>query len=88
VPRPKTKEQAKRLCSGCRYNRYNMGKGLADRPGVDAPVAVDHCWHLDPGKALYCRGARRWVMPCHSDPREQWYAEWARTGRKPAWRYW
>lgn len=88
MPRPKTKEETKRLCAGCRYERYNFGKGYVERPGIDAPVVTDYCWHLDPEKAVYCRGAKKWVMPCHSSLREQWYAEWAKTGRKPTWRYW
>ena len=64
--RPKTVEQAKRLCSGCRDNRYNMGSGYRERPGIDAPVTCDHCWHLDPTKAVYNRACREWFMPCHS----------------------
>jgi hypothetical protein len=85
VPRPRTVKQAMRLCVGCRSDRYNQGTGYCERPGIDAPVGCDHCWSLDPAKAVYVRGAKRWVMPCHSDHHVQWLVQWARDGKKPTW---
>lgn len=66
MARPKTIEEAKYLCSGCRDDRYNH-KGLCERPGIDAPVTSDKCWSLELDKPVYNRSVRRWVMPCHSD---------------------
>lgn len=43
---PLSKSQKKQLCSGCRANRYNMGRGYVENPGIDAVVTVDECWHL------------------------------------------
>jgi len=86
MPRPKTKMQAKRLCVGCRNDRYNH-PGMCERPGIDTPVTSEFCWDLNPEKALYCRGAKEWVMPCHSGVRQRWLTEWARTGKKPKWRW-
>ena len=34
-------------CPGCPYQRYNMGKGYCERPGIDAEVNCDCCWHVD-----------------------------------------
>jgi hypothetical protein len=84
--RPKTVDQCKKLCVGCRQDRYNH-KGVCERPGIDAPVTSDHCWSLEPLEAIYCRAKKMWVMPCHSDPFHQWIAEWGIKGKKPAWNY-
>lgn len=85
MPRPRSKNEVKRLlCGGCYQDRYNH-PGLCERPGVDAPVTSRFCWNNDPAKAVYCRPRKAWVMPCHSDARKQWLAQWARTGRKPGW---
>lgn len=66
MPRPNTVNEVKQLCRGCRDDRYNH-KGLCERPGIDAPVTSDKCWSLTLDKPVYNRGAKRWVMPCHSD---------------------
>ena len=87
MPRPKTDSQRKKLCSGCYNNRYNY-KGTCERPGIDAPVTSNKCWSLDPENVLYCRGANKWVMSCHSGNYQKFLTEWARTGKKPTWRYW
>lgn len=84
--RPRTKDQAKKLCAGCRNDRYNMGHGYQETE-ADAPVASEYCWSLHPGRALYCRALKEWVMPCHSGARQRWVAEYAQTGRKPQWHY-
>ena len=86
MPRPKSKEACKKLCHGCRSDRYNH-KGLCERPGIDAVVTSEYCWSLNPANALYCRAEKTWVMPCHSDHYHQWLAEWAKTGIQPAWNY-
>lgn len=41
-----TTREKKKMCVGCRNNRYNMGVGFVERAGIDAPVTVDECWHL------------------------------------------
>jgi len=47
---PKSNQRIERIkreaCPGCRYNRYNMGAGYVERPGIDAVVTTDECWHL------------------------------------------
>ncbi|MBK9497222.1 MAG: hypothetical protein IPO08_22435 [Xanthomonadales bacterium] len=42
-----SKREKKKLCSGCRNNRYNMGAGFCERPGIDAVVTADECWNLE-----------------------------------------
>lgn len=88
MPRPRNKQECMKLCHGCQSDRYNRGRGYCERAGIDAPVQVDNCWHLDVTKALYCRAKKIWVMPCHTGRYQQWLAEWAETGKKPTWRYW
>lgn len=46
------KQDKKRMCSGCRNNRYNMGKGFVEREGIDAVVTVDECWSLKDAKVV------------------------------------
>ena len=84
--RPKTIQETKKLCAQCRQNRYNMGRGFVERPGIDAVVMCDHCWLLDPAKALYCRGEKKWVMPCNDNPYQRGLAAWAKTGARPTWK--
>ena len=64
MPRPRTIDAAKRLCSGCYYDRYNH-KGLCERPGIDAPVTCDKCWSLELDRIVYNRKAKRFEMPCY-----------------------
>ncbi len=40
------KSEKKQLCTDCHDNRYNMGRGYCEQPGLDAPVTCDECWHL------------------------------------------
>jgi hypothetical protein len=40
-----SKLEKKKLCSGCRANRYNMGVGYQESK-IDAPVTCDECWSL------------------------------------------
>jgi hypothetical protein len=47
-----TKNEKKKLCSGCRNNRYNMGKGFCERPGIDAPVTSEECWSFKSAKVV------------------------------------
>lgn len=42
-----TREEKLKRCAGCRYNRYNMGVGYVERPGIDAPVTVEECWNFE-----------------------------------------
>jgi len=86
MPRPKTIQAKKRLCSGCRNDRYNY-RGMCERPGIDAVVTSDNCWSID-NDAVYCRAMKKWAMPCHSGKYEQWITQYATTGRKPVWDYW
>jgi len=86
MPRPKKIRELQQLCRGCVSDRYNMGKGFCERPGIDAEVTVDHCWSCKPDRAIYCRPMKTWVMSCHSGQREQWITQYARTGKKPEWR--
>ena len=84
MPRPKTIEQAKRLCSGCRNDRYNY-KGTCERPGIDAVVNSDKCWSLGLDRVLYCRAKKTFVLPCHSGLRQKWLSEYAQKGSRPQW---
>ena len=36
--------KSKKMCAGCRNNRYNMGNGFVERAGIDAVVTTDECW--------------------------------------------
>ena len=83
MPRPDEKGM-KRLCSGCYCDRYNH-RGLCERPGIDAPVTSERCWSLKPEHCVYVRGAKRWVMTCHSGHYQRWLTEWHETGKKPTW---
>lgn len=47
-----SKADKKKLCEGCRNNRYNMGKGFVERPGIDAVVTVDECWSFKTAKVV------------------------------------
>jgi RNA polymerase sigma factor (sigma-70 family) len=58
------------VCSGCRQDRYNMGRGYAERPGIDAPVMCDHCWHI-PNAIVYSRSKKRWYCTA-SDKESHW----------------
>lgn len=42
----------KKLCSGCRNNRYNMGVGFVERPGIDAVVTCNECWSMKTAKVV------------------------------------
>ena len=39
-------------CKGCYNDRYNH-KGMCERPGIDAPVTSDECWHLEDAKLVW-----------------------------------
>lgn len=41
------KSEKKKMCSGCRNNRYNMGRGFVENAGIDAIVTCDECWNLE-----------------------------------------
>lgn len=41
-----TKNEKKKMCSGCRNDRYNMGVGFVERQGIDAPVTCEECRYL------------------------------------------
>jgi len=40
------------VCRGCDQDRYNH-KGMCERPGIDAPIISDRCWHLTPENIHY-----------------------------------
>lgn len=42
----------KKYCSGCDQDRYNH-KGMCERPGIDALVTSDDCWHLKDAKMVW-----------------------------------
>ena len=46
------KSDKKKMCAGCRNNRYNMGNGFVERAGIDAVVTVDECWSLETAKVV------------------------------------
>lgn len=79
--------EKKQHCRGCHQDRYNH-KGMCERPGIDAPVVSEDCWLLKNAKLLYVRKLKVKVMSCHSDTYHQWLVEFAKTGKKPTWRYW
>lgn len=82
-----TDAELKRLCVGCRFDRYNY-KGTCERPGIDAPVLCEKCWSLKPEHRIYCRRVKRYVMTCHTGLREQWDVQYQQTGKEPRWRPW
>lgn len=47
-------------CPGCRQDRYNH-PGLCERPGIDAVVTSQKCWHLDRTTVMYDRHKKAWV---------------------------
>jgi hypothetical protein len=47
-----SKAEKKKLCVGCRNNRYNMGPGYCEQPGIDAVVTCDECWLLAGAKVV------------------------------------
>jgi len=57
-----TKSAKKLLCSGCRNNRYNMGKGYQEGPN-DAPVPGDECWSLSDAKVIMARRVSTSMLP-------------------------
>lgn len=63
--KPKTLDQLKQFCAGCRHDRYNH-KGLCERPGIDAPVTSDYCWHLSFDKLEYNRTTHTFQLTCHT----------------------
>ena len=52
------------VCGGCRHDRYNMGVGYCERPGIDAPVTTTKCWHLDRETVTWKSG--RWQCRARS----------------------
>lgn len=44
-----SKTEKKKLCAGCRANRYNMGRGFQES-SIDTAVTCDECWHLKSAK--------------------------------------
>lgn len=46
------KQDKKKMCSGCRNNRYNMGRGFVEREGIDAVVTSDECWNLKDSRVV------------------------------------
>ena len=40
------------VCLRCDQDRYNY-KGMCERPGIDAPVTSDRCWHMTPENIDY-----------------------------------
>lgn len=40
-----SKTEKKKLCSGCRSERYNMGVGFQET-SRDTPVSCEECWSL------------------------------------------
>ena len=57
------KADKKKLCAGCRNNRYNMGAGYCERPGIDAPVTCDECWNLASARVV-----QRKLVPISQTP--------------------
>lgn len=41
----------KKFCNGCYQDRYNH-KRMCERPGIDAPVSSNECWHLKTAKRI------------------------------------
>lgn len=53
----------KRDCVGCYNNRYNMGPGYCERPGVDAVVTSEYCWLLEDARYVRSRLVSTSMMP-------------------------
>ena len=58
-----SKREKKKLCSGCRNSRYNMGPGYTERPGIDAEVTCDECWSLSSAKVVWRKRVGVWQTP-------------------------
>ncbi len=87
MPRPKNLIEIKhKFCHGCYQDRYNH-KGLCERPGIDAPVLSENCWHLKQTNLVYCRPLKQYAMRCHSGHKQQWVSEYALKKKKPDWKY-
>ncbi len=61
----------KKHCRGCDQDRYNH-KGVCERPGIDAPVTSESCWHIESAQRI-----RRVEIPVHQIPpytqKSHWY---------------
>jgi len=64
-----SKSDKKKLCLGCRNNRYNMGAGFVERPSVDAVVTVNECWHLAEAKLVLRRRVSISQVPPWTQPK-------------------
>lgn len=47
------------VCPGCKQDRYNH-KGMCERPGIDAPVISEKCWHMTPDNIHFDRRWKRY----------------------------
>ena len=61
IPTARDRRVMRKVCPGCRHNRYNRGKGYTERAGIDAPVTCHMCWHVptvryDRSKCRYACG--------------------------------
>lgn len=72
-------KKSKKLCSGCRNERYNFGKGFVEREGIDAPVTCTQCWSFEDAKIVKkkivsisqvppWKNKPVWVLSCYSKP--------------------
>lgn len=80
------KQMQRTVCSGCRQNRYNQGRGYQETPR-DAPVTCDHCWNLPDG-IYYCRTDKRYYCRHHDRTRPSARSEKLRERRERGTRPW
>ncbi|MCK4668259.1 hypothetical protein KAU33_16020 [Candidatus Dependentiae bacterium] len=69
------------ICPGCNQDRYNH-KGMCERPGIDAPVTCERCWHMTPDNIQYDRRWKRYY--CEAGDNDLCYEsqETVRLGKK------
>lgn len=71
----------KNVCRGCRQDRYNH-QGMCERPGIDAVVTSEKCWHLNPGNIHFDRRWKRYYCDAGDTDKCRESQETVRLGKK------
>ena len=69
------------VCPGCSHERYNC-RGTCERPGIDAPVTCDRCWHMTPENIDYDRRWKRYYCKVGDTDRNTESQETVRLEKK------
>jgi len=73
------KADKKKLCSGCRNNRYNMGLGYRES-SVDAVVTCTECWSLEDAKVIKAQIVSVSRRPPFTGPKVKTLSCWSGDG--------